>query len=180
MECSERVFSENPFPPSCWIYRYWSGNRAGRLWDYKPRSSSHLKTFNLFALGIIGFLVGGELKVDTFKKYARQFTAILLGEGLLAFLLVGGATFFLLKMVTGNLTAALAGAVVLGAIASATDPASTIDVIWEYRSKGVMTTAIIAIVALDDALAMTLYGLGNSTAKLITSDSGRFGFPWDI
>ncbi|MDD5599454.1 MAG: cation:proton antiporter [Victivallaceae bacterium] len=131
-----------------------------------------LKTFNLFALGIIGFLVGGELKMDTFRKYARQFTAILFGEGLLSFLLVGLASFLLIFLVTRNVTAASAGAVVLGAIASATDPASTIDVIWEYRSKGVMTTAIIAIVALDDALAMTLYGLGGSTAKLLASESG--------
>ncbi|MDD5728849.1 MAG: cation:proton antiporter, partial [Victivallales bacterium] len=136
-----------------------------------PEAIIQLKTFNLFALGIIGFLVGGELKIDTFRKYARQFTAILLGEGLLSFLLVGAASFLLIDMVTGNLAASLAGAVVLGAIASATDPASTIDVIWEYRSKGVMTTAIIAIVALDDALAMTLYGLGTSAARLVTSQS---------
>ena len=131
-----------------------------------------LKTFNLFALGIIGFLVGGELKIDTFKQYARQFIAILFGEGLLSFFLVGIASFILIYLVTKNIIAASAGGVVLGAIASATDPASTIDVIWEYRSKGVMTTAIIAIVALDDALAMTLYGLGSSTAKLLTSNSG--------
>jgi len=131
-----------------------------------------LKTFNLFALGIIGFLVGGELHIETFKKYARQFTAILFGEGMLAFIIVGTASFALIYMVTKNTIAASAGAVVLGAIASATDPASTIDVLWEYRSKGVMTTAIIAIVALDDALAMTLYGLGSSTAKLLASHSG--------
>jgi len=131
-----------------------------------------LKTFNLFALGIIGFLVGGELKIDIFKKYARQFTAILLGEGLLAFFIVGSASFALIYMVTKDTIAASAGAVVLGAIASATDPASTIDVLWEYRSKGVMTTAIIAIVALDDALAMTLYGIGSSVAKLLASKSG--------
>lgn len=133
---------------------------------------AELKTFNLFALGIIGFLVGGELHIDTFKKYARQFTAILFGEGLLAFFLVGLASFLLIYFITTDLIAASAGAVVLGAIASATDPASTIDVIWEYRSKGLMTTAIIAIVALDDALAMTLYGIGSSVAKLLASNSG--------
>lgn len=54
-----------------------------------------------------------------------------------------------------------------GAIASATDPASTISVLWEYRSKGVLTTTITAIVALDDALAMTLYGLGTGIAQII-------------
>ena len=35
---------------------------------------ANLQTFNMFALGIIGFLVGGELKIETFKKYAKQFT----------------------------------------------------------------------------------------------------------
>ena len=44
-----------------------------------------LKHFNFFALGIIGFLVGGELHGSTMKKYGKQFSAILLGEGVLAF-----------------------------------------------------------------------------------------------
>jgi Kef-type K+ transport system membrane component KefB len=65
------------------------------------------------------------------------------------------------------LGASLAGGIVFGAIASATDPASTMDVLWEYRSKGVLTTTIIAIVALDDALAMTLYGLGTGAAQML-------------
>jgi len=66
----------------------------------------------------------------------------------------------------------IAAGVVFGAIASATDPASTIDVLWEYRSAGVLTTAIVAIVALDDALAMTLYGLGTSAATILTQSGG--------
>src|SRR6056297_1932080 len=45
-----------------------------------------LRPFNLFALGLIGFLVGGELHGSIFKKHGKQFTAILLGEGLAAFL----------------------------------------------------------------------------------------------
>lgn len=131
-----------------------------------------LRPFNLFALGVIGFLVGGELHFSMFKKYGRQFTAILLGEGLLAFLLVGLPSTLVLYALTHNFASALAGGVVFGAIASATDPASTIDVLWEYRSAGVLSTAIIAIVALDDALAMTLYGLGTSTAQILTSQGG--------
>ncbi len=143
---------------------------------------AHLGMFNQFALGIIGFMVGGELKIETFRKYFRQFVAILLGEGLLAFLLVGGASTLILYLVIGDAVPdgarwiqALAGGVVFGAIASATDPASTIDVLWEYRSKGVMTTAIIAIVALDDALAMTLYGVGTATAQLLIGGSASIG-----
>jgi Kef-type K+ transport system membrane component KefB len=134
-----------------------------------------LQPFNLFALGIIGFLVGGEIHISTLKKYAKQFTAILIGEGVTAFLLVGLSSFTVLWLVTHNFNTALAGGIVLGAIASATDPASTIDVLWEYRSRGVLTTAVIAIVAMDDALAMILYGLGTSTAEILAGGGVSLG-----
>ena len=131
-----------------------------------------LQPFTLFALGIIGFLVGGELKAESFKKYARQFFAILLGEGLMAFLLVGIATGLFLYAIFHNLSLAFAAGIVFGAVASATDPASTIDVLWEYRSLGVLTTSITAIVALDDALAMILYGLATGLVKMLAGVSG--------
>jgi Kef-type K+ transport system membrane component KefB len=128
-----------------------------------------LQPFSLFALGIIGFLVGGELQLATFRKYARQFTAILFGEGLGAFFLVGIPATLLMYFVLGSWPIAAATGIVFGAIASATDPASTMDVLWEYRSQGVLTTSIIAVVALDDALAMVLYGLGTSVAQVLIS-----------
>jgi Kef-type K+ transport system membrane component KefB/CBS domain-containing protein len=134
-----------------------------------------LRPFNLFALGLIGFLVGGELHGSIFKKYGRQFTAILLGEGLAAFFLVGLTSTLIVFAVCHNWVMALAAGTVFGAIASATDPASTIDVLWEYRTAGVLTTAIIAIVALDDALAMTLYAIGTSAAQMLTAGGADLG-----
>jgi Kef-type K+ transport system membrane component KefB len=134
-----------------------------------------LRPFNQFALGLIGFLVGGELHGSIFKKYGKQFTAILLGEGLAAFLLVGISSMLIIQMICHDWVMAVAAGTVFGAIASATDPASTIDVLWEYRTAGVLTTAIVAIVALDDALAMTLYGIGTSTAQMLTSGEGNIG-----
>ncbi len=128
---------------------------------------AELKPFTFFALGIIGFLVGGELKLSEFKKYGKQFSLILLGEGLAAFFMVGISSGIVLYFVTNNMTTALAGGIVFGAIASATDPASTIDVLWEYKSKGVLTIAIIAIVALDDALAMSLYSIGKAISTIL-------------
>ena len=132
-----------------------------------------LRQFNYFALGIIGFLVGSEISFATFKKYARQFSAILLGEGLLAFTLVCIAVTLVLNRITGNFQVSLAAGIVFAAIASATDPASTISVLWEYRTAGILTTTIIAIVALDDALAMTLYGIGTSVAQLLSGSGGE-------
>ena len=137
-----------------------------------PQDISNLQPFNNFALGLIGFLVGGELQGSMFKKYGKQFTAILLGEGIAAFLLVGIVSTLIIYLVCHSWITALAAGIVFGAIASATDPASTIDVLWEYRSAGVLTTSIIAIVALDDALAMTLYGLGSSIASILTQSGG--------
>lgn len=130
---------------------------------------ANLKTFNLFALGIIGFLVGGELKIETFKKYAKQFISILFFEGMFCFFMVGIATGLLVYAICRQVIPSVAVGLVFGAISSATDPASTIDVIWEYRAKGIMTTAIIAVVALDDALAMTLWGISTGILQIFGS-----------
>lgn len=126
-----------------------------------------LEPLSLLALGVIGFMIGGELKADLFKKYGRQFTLILLGEGILAFVLVGTAAGLITFAFTSQARMSAAVGVVLGAIASATDPASTIQVLWEYKTRGVLTTAATAIVALDDALALTLYAVGTSVAGIL-------------
>ena len=126
-----------------------------------------LNSFTFFALGIIGFLVGGELRISDFKKYGGQFFSILMGEGMAAFILVGISSTFLLYLMCHNQAASLAGGIVLGAVASATDPASTIGVLWEYRAKGIVTTALTAIIALDDALAMALYSIGKSISSML-------------
>ena len=126
-----------------------------------------LEPFNLFALGIIGFLIGGELEREIFVKFGRQVVAILLFEGLFAFFLVGIMS-FVVMLFFANWQIALAVAVVFGAICSATDPASTVSVLWEYKSRGPLTAMLTAIVALDDALALVLYALGISVAGVIT------------
>lgn len=128
-----------------------------------------LEPFNIFALGIIGFLIGGELKRDVFVKFGRQVFAILLFEGLLAFLLVGSLSFFAMWYFSDWQTS-LAVAVVFGAICAATDPASTVSVLWEYKSRGPITSMLTAIVALDDALAMVLYIISISIAGILTGN----------
>ncbi len=132
-----------------------------------PQSVETLEPFNLFALGIIGFLIGGELKRDIFVKFGRQVIAILLFEGLVAFLLVGIACFLVLCCFY-NWQTALAVGVVFGAICAATDPASTVNVLWEYKTRGPLTTMLTAIVALDDALALILYIASISLATFLT------------
>ncbi len=133
---------------------------------------TRLAPMNFFALGIIGFMIGGELKKELFQKYGKQFMAILLAEGITAFILVGIASTILSYLFTHNIKLSVALGVVLGAIASATDPASTIQVFWEYKTRGPLTSSTVAVVALDDALALTLYGLGTSVAGILTGREG--------
>ncbi len=131
-----------------------------------------LQYFNFFALGIIGFMIGGELHREVFRKYGKQFLVVLLAEGLGAFVLVTGAVFGVAYAAMGRITLAAALAVVLGAIASATAPAATVDVLWEYRSRGILTTTVFAIVALDDGLALLLYAVASSVASGLLGHGG--------
>ncbi|MHC4123522.1 MAG: cation:proton antiporter domain-containing protein [Planctomycetota bacterium] len=135
----------------------------------------NFQLFNLFALGIIGFLIGGELKRDIFVKFGRQVIAILLFEGLTAFLLVGGMV-FLLMLQFYNWQIALSVGVLLGAICAATDPASTVNVLWEYKTRGPITTMLTAVVALDDALALLLYITSVGLAGVLTGQQGNGEF----
>ncbi len=134
---------------------------------FPPQAVGVMEAFNVLALGVIGFLVGGELKREVFAKFGRQVWMILLFEGLAAFLFVGVLTFSVLIFFS-TWQMAVAVSVVFAAICSATDPASTVSVLWEYKARGPLTAMLTAIVALDDALALLLYAVGVSVAGVIT------------
>ncbi len=121
-----------------------------------------------FTLGIIGFLIGTELKREVFKKHGRSIYFILISEGILAFILVFASVALITKKIYLGL--------LFGAIASATDPASTVNVLWEYKARGPLTTTLTSIVALDDGLALILYGLVSVFSKaMITHESCSLG-----
>ena len=138
-----------------------------------PNTIDKLKPFTMFALGIIGFMIGAELRGEVFRKYGRQFFIILFCQGMGAFVLatIGGtvAAWFII----GSVPESIAVGLVLGAIASATAPAATVNVLWEYKTKGALTTTVLAIVALDDALALLLYrGAATGAKALIGTGQG--------
>ncbi|HDQ99599.1 MAG TPA: CBS domain-containing protein, partial [candidate division WOR-3 bacterium] len=119
---------------------------------------------SLLALGIIGFMIGGELKLAVFRRQGGQMLALLVAEVLGAFVVVTA----LVGLVTGNWLLAM----LLGAIASATAPAATADVLWEYRTLGVLTKTTLVIVALDDGLALLLFGFTAAIARTVLGGDG--------
>jgi len=126
---------------------------------------SHLQPFNSFALGLIGFMIGGELKIGTIRKFGKQFTYILLMESLGAFFLVTIFISFMGYLLYGDIHFAVSLGLLMGAIASATAPAATTDVLWENKTKGPLTTIVLGIVAMDDGVALLLFAIASSIAS---------------
>jgi Kef-type K+ transport system membrane component KefB len=104
-----------------------------------------------FALGIIAMVIGAGLSFNLIKRLGIGLLLITLCESLGAFFLV----MFLLSLFKMPLEAVLP----LAAIAAATAPAATVAVIREYRASGPFTETTLAVVALDDAVSITLFGL---------------------
>ncbi len=129
---------------------------------------SSFSFFNIFVLGVTGFLIGGELKKAIFEKYGKQFINILLSEGLLAFILVTLFVVLIGNLFFGNSHFTWALGLLLGSIAAATAPAATTDVLWEYKTRGPLTTTILGIVGLDDGLGLVLFAVASSITFAIT------------
>jgi len=123
-----------------------------------------LQPFNYFALGLIGFMIGGELKKDVLRKYGKQFISILLLEGVGAFLLVSVFVGVVGSFLLGDWRLSWSLGLLLGAIASATAPAATTAVLREFKTRGPLTRTVLGIVAMDDGLALILFAIASSIA----------------
>ena len=58
-------------------------------------------------------------------------------------------------------------ALIFGAISTATAPAATVMVLREYKAKGPLTSNLLAVVALDDALCVIAFGITMALAKIL-------------
>ncbi len=116
------------------------------------------------ALGLIGYNIGLEIRKEVFTGQTRRMGAILILESILTFVIV--------TLLTGYILGAWHIAIVFGALASATDPASTVMVIWERKCKGDLTDTLMFILALDDVIAILLADGAIAIAILFYSTPG--------
>ena len=128
----------------------------------EPAVITALDPISTVALSLIGFLIGGELKLNVIKKYGKQFVSILLFEAITPALVVGGIVTLVVWLFTKDIAHAVSLGLILGAICSATAPAATTDVLAEYRTRGPLTTTVYGIVAMDDAVALVLYTIAST------------------
>ncbi|MCB9422519.1 MAG: cation:proton antiporter [Ardenticatenaceae bacterium] len=120
------------------------------------------------ALGLIGFDMGSHLLMGELRQLGHSIIFILLFEALGTFLLVTAGIY----LITHDWITAL----IFGALSSATAPAATIDVLAEYDAKGPLTTSMIAVVGLDDALALLLFSIVACSAETMFSHSATPSF----
>jgi len=133
-----------------------------------------------FALAILTFAVGGTLALGPLRDLGKKILLLALGEAELSALLVilGGLAIlpFLLPGEGGFLDTIVPLALMLGALASPTDPSATLAVIHQYRAKGMVSFSIMAAAALDDALGIINFSIATViAAALITHSSGEIG-----
>ena len=128
----------------------------------EPNVIAALDPISTVALSLIGFLIGGELKLNVIKKYGKQFISILLFEAITPAIVVGGIVTLVVWLFTKDITHSVSLGLLLGAICSATAPAATTDVLVEYRTRGPLTTTVYGIVAMDDAVALILYTIAST------------------
>lgn len=117
------------------------------------------------ALGFIAFSIGNEFRMSQLKKIGKQATIIGILQAVAATLLVDAALIGVHFIIPEKFP--LPVAIVLGAVASATAPAATLMVVRQYKAKGPVTSILLPVVALDDAVGLVLFAISFGIAKAI-------------
>ena len=123
------------------------------------------------SLGFIAFAIGNEFRLSELKTIGKQATAIGILQAIAATAVVDGALLLLSLAMPGILTPSVA--IILGAIATATAPAATLMVVRQYKAKGKLTSLLLPIVALDDAVGLVVFSISFGVARAI--DTSSFG-----
>ena len=117
------------------------------------------------ALGFIAFEIGNEFRLSQLRKIGKQATVIGILQAVVTTLLVD-AVLVGLHFARPDIIS-LPVALTLGAIASATAPAATLMVVKQYKAKGPLTTILLPIVALDDAVGLVLFAISFGAARAL-------------
>jgi Kef-type K+ transport system membrane component KefB len=111
------------------------------------------------ALSLVGFLLGEKLSITELRAHGRLVISITVAETTMALIAVALA----LLAIGVHPVAAL----LLAGIAAASAPAATFDVVHECGIKGEFPDTLLAVVALDDAVALLLFSVMMAVAAAV-------------
>jgi len=137
-----------------------------------------LHLFEELALGLIALTAGGELRLEMVRQRMRVLLSITAAHTVGILVTVGAATWLLLELlpVLGPISdrQQLAAAALLGVIAVAVSPASTVAVIAECRARGELTETVLGVSILKDLVMLLLFTWVNALAMSWVA-GGRVG-----
>jgi Kef-type K+ transport system membrane component KefB/nucleotide-binding universal stress UspA family protein len=137
-----------------------------------------LDHFTDIALILIAFGIGEHLELKALKRSAKSVAYIGIGETSGAFLLVSAGVFVVAYAVgigdpAWNITHYLVLSLLLGAVSVATAPAATLHVMRELKAVGPLTSTLMAVVAVDDGLAIMIFGIAVSVVSNIVGSGAE-------
>jgi Kef-type K+ transport system membrane component KefB len=125
------------------------------------RDAKLLQIFEDLALGFIALTAGGEFQLAIIRRRLRPLLAITAAHTVGILLLVAGVLWALLMIVPffGPVSDAemLAGVTLLGVIAVAVSPATTIAIITELRARGEMVETVLGVTILKDLVIILVF-----------------------
>ena len=123
-------------------------------------------------LAVVAYLIGGSLRLDSLRGLGNSVLWVTFLQSIGAWVLVTVFLSFAVHRVVPDIPFwefAFPLAFVVGAISSATAPAATMAIVRELKAKGPLTTTLLAVVALDDGVAVVAFAiaLGVCTALVV-------------
>jgi Kef-type K+ transport system membrane component KefB len=139
-----------------------------------------LQLINILAVGVIGTMGGGEIKLPELRENMGKLTAICVSVFVLVLPLVAGLVIalsfaapslvpFLAEQPLG---ARIAAALLFGARAVGLSPAATRALLQEVRARGRFTSLVLGVVVLGDLVLVATFLLILALAKLLVSPEG--------
>lgn len=104
-----------------------------------------------FAIGLLSISVGMELHRHVLQNNGRTLLTISLGNTAVSFVVV--------TLVTFLLGLPFSQAVILGVVSLTISPAGVMEIVKERKTSGEMTKTLLNLVALDNLICITLFGL---------------------
>ncbi len=140
-----------------------------------PAGTQWFNVVSQVALTMVGFLLGGHLTRRNLKRHGADVLALSIAVVALTAVLVFAATWLL----SGDLGLSL----LLGALATATAPAATTDVVLESGAKGPFTETLLGVVAVDDVWGVFTFSLVMAAVAVLDGGDGMTALThgaWEI
>lgn len=116
-----------------------------------------LEILRVLGLGMIAMIIGGELEIAKLRGLLPSILEITLLQVFGTFAAVFSAMYFFMGL-------PLPESLLLGAISTASAPASPVAVVREYRAQGIFTRTLLGVVGFLDAVAIIFFAIVSAFA----------------